>query len=93
MNRGLLLLPMMSLLLTACASASARKDPWLGRDKIVHFCASGLIARMATAAAHIQDRNDSETFMIAMGMTLSTGAAKEAYDGYVRNSWSWKDRM
>lgn len=41
---------------------------------------------MATAAAHIQDRNDSETFMIAMGMTLSTGAAKEAYDGYVRNS-------
>jgi uncharacterized protein YfiM (DUF2279 family) len=28
-----------------------------------------------------------------MGMTLSLGAAKEAYDGYLGNSWSWKDLM
>ena len=93
MNRSLSLLLTMFLLFTACASVSTREDPWLGRDKIVHFCASGLIAGVATAAAHIQDRNDTEAFVIAMGMTISLGAAKEAYDGYVRNSWSWKDLM
>lgn len=93
MNKSLPLLLMMFLLLTACASVSAREDPWFGKDKIVHFCASGLIAGVATAAAHTQDRNDSETFVIAMGMTLSLGAAKEAYDGYLGNSWSWKDLM
>jgi uncharacterized protein YfiM (DUF2279 family) len=52
-----------------------------------------LVAGAATAAAHTQDWNHGETFMIAVGATLSIGLAKEACDGYLRNSWSWKNTV
>jgi putative lipoprotein len=87
------LLLIVSVIVSGCASVPFRKDPWVSTDKIGHFCASGLIAGAATAAAHAEGGNADEAFLVGMGVTLSIGLAKEIYDGHFHNRWSWKDIM
>lgn len=81
-----------SLLLCGCGTMLQKNDSWLGQDKLKHFVASGVIAGAGMIIADNNDRGDRESFPIVIGVTLSVGAAKEAYDlGIAGHGWSWKD--
>ena len=84
-------IPILISCLCGCASMVPQDDPWTGRDKFDHFWVSGVISSATTAIAKDQDIDDSDQFAVAMGVTLSFGVSKEAYDIRVQRGWSWKD--
>jgi putative lipoprotein len=70
---------------------SANADPWFGRDKLLHFAASGSLAvtGYATASMLTEDR----PVRIGVGATLAVGAgaAKELWDLDGHGDASWRD--
>ena len=82
-------------LATGCALPGGRSsDPWFGRDKLYHFAGSAAISASTAAAARHNGADDAEAGMIAIGVTLSVGSAKEHYDRTVKKTyWSWKDMV
>ncbi len=79
------------------APASARAadaDPWIARDKALHFDASAGIAAAAYAvsAAWIVDAR-WKALALSGGVTLAAGAGKELVDatGVLGGDPSWKD--
>jgi len=72
----------------------SRDDVWRHRDKIVHFCASGLVAGVASEMARVEGRNRGQSSFFAFGATVFVGGGKEAYDRYIQGrAWSWGDIM
>ena len=62
------------------AARASEDDPWLGRDKALHFGASALIAggTYALSALWIDGRNGRAG--VATGVALGAGVSKELYD-------------
>ena len=78
-----------ALFLCGCATMSSHPDDqWFARDKAYHFAASAAIGAGATLAAGDEDAAP----IIGLGVAMSFGAGKEAYDrGVKKTYWSWKD--
>jgi len=66
-------------------------DPWFGRDKALHFTVSTVIASTTYAIASTQFRARYPPLLIAGGLTLTIGAAKEGFDALGFGDPSWKD--
>ncbi|MBN1671451.1 MAG: hypothetical protein JXR37_10485 [Kiritimatiellae bacterium] len=78
--------------LPGCATMRTVEDSWFGRDKVYHFGISAAISGVVTAAAHSQGLEGSQSFPLAVGVTVGVGAGKETYDAKVKETgWSWKD--
>lgn len=82
-------------ILTAAPRAKAADpdpDPWFGRDKALHFGVSAGIAAgtYGVGRALVFDKR-FDAALVAGGVTLAIGAAKEGYDALGYGDPSWKD--
>jgi putative lipoprotein len=70
---------------------SAADDAWLGRDKFDHFVVSSSVAAETylVAAAHVDARGWA--LVIAGGVSLALGGAKEGWDLLGHGDPSWRD--
>ncbi len=65
----------------ACAgTARAEDDPWLGRDKLLHFGASAGIAAAGYGVGAALDDRRGVAIAVGAGAALVAGAGKEALD-------------
>lgn len=81
-------------LLLCCASTSARaqdRDPWFGRDKLLHFSLSAGIAGGAYALSVPLLEQPWQRALLAAAVDLSLGAAKELYDATGHGDPSLRD--
>ncbi len=91
-------LPALAILVALVASSlparAADPDPWIARDKALHFDASAGIAAAsyAVSAAWVADAR-WKALAIGGGVALASGAGKEAIDatGLFHGDPSWKD--
>jgi putative lipoprotein len=84
----------LALLGTSSRPANAQAtdpDPWFGKDKAAHFAVSTVLASTTYAIATTQFRARYPPLLIAGGLTLSIGAAKEGFDALGFGDPSWKD--
>jgi putative lipoprotein len=66
-------------------------DPWWGRDKALHFAASGVIAAGGyTVGAAVFDAR-YEALLVGAGAAVAAGAGKELADLAGAGHASWKD--
>lgn len=70
---------------------AADPDPWFGRDKALHFGVSAAIASGTYAVMTTQYRARYPPLLIAGGLTLAIGGAKEGLDALGFGDPSWKD--
>ena len=70
---------------------SANADPWFGRDKLIHFAASGSLAVVGYANASML--TESRPLRLGAGAALAVGAgvAKELWDLDGHGDASWRD--
>ena len=70
---------------------SANADPWFGRDKLLHFAASGSLAVVGYANASML--TESRPVRVGAGAALAVGAgvAKELWDLDGHGDPSWRD--
>ncbi|HEY4117081.1 MAG TPA: hypothetical protein VGM56_04475 [Byssovorax sp.] len=71
--------------------ARAEADPWLGRDKLLHFSFSAVIAGGAYAFATLGPRSVGGRAAWAGGSGVLVGAGKEIIDLGGYGDPSWKD--
>jgi putative lipoprotein len=82
-----------AVLLTAAASSAparaADPDPWFGKDKALHFAASGAIAAGGYTAGALLFDARGHALVLGASLALGAGIAKEALDltGYGDPSW------
>lgn len=82
----------LSLLMLMPASARAdERDPWLGRDKALHFSASAVIAGGAYGGSALFTDDRATRAALGVGVGLAAGIAKEVYDMTGRGDPSWRD--
>ncbi len=66
-------------------------DPWLGRDKVLHFGASAGIAATGYGAGVFAFDARYEALLLGAGLALTAGIGKEAYDAMGYGDPSWRD--
>ena len=93
-RRGLCLSLLVTAGLAVPRSAQASDpdpDPWLGRDKALHFGASALIAGGTYGIVATQADARWPRLLVGGGVSLAVGAAKEGADALGLGDPSWKD--
>jgi putative lipoprotein len=73
------------------AAAADSSDPWIGRDKALHFDASAGIAMATYAVSTYELHARWESLAVAGAFTLAVGAGKELLDMTGLGDPSWKD--
>jgi len=71
--------------------AAATEDSWWGCDKSLHFFASAAIAGGTYALGATQWDSRLPAAGLALGVTITVGASKEAWDAADHGDASWKD--
>lgn len=62
-------------------AGGSRRDPWLGKDKFQHFSVSAFYSGGAAIVANRHfDMSKDDSIFLGASLTISLGAAKEAYD-------------
>ncbi|MBN9159884.1 MAG: hypothetical protein J0I07_02880 [Myxococcales bacterium] len=79
------------LLLSSREAAAADPDPWLAKDKALHFGISAGIAGGTYAASAALFEARGHALLTAAGVTIAIGAGKEMLDLAGYGSPSWKD--
>jgi putative lipoprotein len=69
-----------ALVMLATPARAAGRDPWLGRDKALHFAASFTIAGIGYAFASDVTSHRPARIATALGLALAAGLAKEGLD-------------
>ena len=69
----------------------ADPDPWLGRDKALHFTASTVLGGSAYAFSVPFTDRLVERVALGAGLSLAVGASKELFDLAGFGDPSWKD--
>lgn len=77
--------------LTASAARAEDRDPWLGKDKALHFTVSAGLAVGSYAIARPLLEKRPQALTLAGGMAFSFGIAKETWDLTGHGDPSWKD--
>ncbi len=86
------LLALLALPGTARAQrASPDPDPWLSRDKALHFTASTVLGGSAYAISVPFTERIAERIALGAGLSLAVGASKELFDLAGFGHPSWKD--
>src|SRR5437764_15310626 len=75
---------------TACAQ-SAGADPWFGRDKLIHFAASGSLAVVGYAGASMLTEDRPLRIGAGAALAVSVGVAKALWDLEGHGDASWRD--
>ena len=70
---------------------SANADPWFGRDKLLHFAASGSLAVVGYANASMFTENRPLRIGAGAGLAVGAGVAKELWDLDGHGDASWRD--
>lgn len=82
-------------LLTAVVAAPAVRaddsDPWFGRDKMLHFGASAVIAAGGYTAGAVAFDARYEALLLGSGLALAAGTGKELWDMSGHGDPSWRD--
>ncbi|MCW5837526.1 MAG: hypothetical protein KIS78_34355 [Labilithrix sp.] len=73
------------------AADAADRDPWLAKDKALHFGVSAGIAGGTYAASAALFEARGHALVAAAGVTLAIGAGKEALDLAGFGAPSWRD--
>jgi putative lipoprotein len=76
---------------TMSRPARAEPDPWLGRDKALHFTVAAGIAGAGYGVTTAFARDRWKAFAVGGGAALAAGALKEGYDATGSGDPSWKD--
>jgi putative lipoprotein len=85
-------LPALTLLVALAPTArAADPDPWLGRDKALHFGASLTLAGGGYGGAALLTQRTEVRAAPGIGLAMSAGIAKEVYDRYAGGDPSWRD--
>jgi putative lipoprotein len=93
-SRAALLLVSLTTALAAPRVAradSANADPWFGRDKLVHFAASGSLAVVGYAGASMLTENRPARLGAGAALAVGAGVAKELWDLDGHGDASWRD--
>jgi putative lipoprotein len=80
-----------SLILRAAPARAQDPDPWLGRDKLLHFGASAVIAGSAYGIGTTFIRPRWGSLVFGGGVSLAAGTTKELLDMAGLGSASWRD--
>lgn len=88
--RAALVVAVLSTLAPATAHAEDA-DPWLGKDKALHFTASAGLAVGSYAIARPLLHERPPSIFLAGGMAFGFGIAKESWDLAGHGDPSWKD--
>jgi putative lipoprotein len=75
----------------AVAAGSADADPWFGRDKLLHFAATGSLAVVGYANASMLTENRPARAAAGAALAVGAGAAKELWDLDGHGDASWRD--
>jgi putative lipoprotein len=88
MRKGSWAVAALTLVLPTAAVAQPA-DPWLGRDKMLHFGASSILAVAGYGAGSLLWEERSARLAAGASVALGAGIAKELYDlaGYGHPSW------
>ncbi len=70
---------------------AAPADRWFGRDKALHFGASGLLAAGGYGAAGLHTEQRSVRLAVGASAALTIGVAKEILDRYTGGQPSGRD--
>jgi|SRR5450631_56459 len=70
---------------------SANADPWFGRDKLLHFAASGSLAVIGYANASMLTENRPVRIGAGAALAVGAGVAKELWDLDGHGDASWRD--
>jgi putative lipoprotein len=70
---------------------SATADPWFGRDKLIHFAASGSLAIVGYAGASMLTENRPARIGAGAALAVGAGVAKELWDLDGHGDASWRD--
>src|SRR5437667_5464812 len=70
---------------------SANADPWFGRDKLLHFAASGSLAVVGYASASMLTENRPARIGAGAALAVGAGVAKELWDLDGHGDASWRD--
>ena len=82
------------ILPSGCATMYWGDDSWVGRDKLYHFVAGGVIGAGTTLALERNGINRKTAPVIGITASVGIGAGKEWYDENVKGTfWSWKDMV
>jgi putative lipoprotein len=85
-------LPLVALALVAARPArAADPDPWLGRDKALHFGASAILASGGYGATALVSDDRRVRLAVGGAFAFSLGAAKELWDLSGHGDASWRD--
>ena len=82
---------LVGLVLSSRAASAADRDPWLAKDKALHFGISAGIAGGTYAASAAIFEARGHALLTAAGITIAIGAGKEALDLAGFGTPSWKD--
>jgi putative lipoprotein len=80
-----------TLLAAPTPARAGEPDPWLGRDKALHFGASALLAGGGYAGAAALSDRTSVRLAAGAGVAVSAGIAKEVYDRFSGGDASLRD--
>ena len=78
-------------LLTGGPLPRSPQDPWLGRDKLLHFTVSALIQGAAHAALRSRGSSYGQASWGAAAVTATAGVGKELWDRHRRRDFSFRD--
>ncbi len=71
--------------------AAVSADPWWGRDKKLHFAASGGLALAGYGTAALADRSEPVRLAVGAGLALGAGLGKEGLDLFTAGDASRRD--
>ena len=89
--RAAALLGLLLAMLLSPRAARAEPDPWLGRDKALHFSASALIAGVGYGGASLLTEDPRRWLGAGAGLAIAAGAGKELADAWGYGDPSWRD--
>ena len=79
------------MLALAAPARAADRDPWLGRDKALHFTACFTIAGLGYLVASLATERRPVRIATALGLSLAAGLAKEGWDALGHGDASVRD--
>ena len=68
-----------------------QRDPWFGRDKLLHFTASALVQGAAHSAFRALGASYARAAWGAAAVTASAGIGKELWDRHRKRDFSVRD--
>ena len=89
MKNTRIVLPLAVLLLATPARAD--DDPWLGKDKAIHFASSTSLAAGGYVLGLRATKSRADALLLAGGFSFGLGIAKETWDLMGHGDPSWKD--